>query len=80
MKISTITDPGKDFNIIPYLDFLPFFLARLHQKVEFGDPRRFSPKLILKSGPGSSQARGSHTPNSSSLIVPHSVATKQSHL
>jgi len=80
MKISTITDPGKDFNIIPYVDFLPFFLARLHQKVEFGDPRRFSPKLILKSGPGSSQARGSHTPNSSSLIVPYSVAMKQSHL
>jgi len=80
MKIATITDPGKDFNIIPYLEFMRVFLVRIHQNVAFGDPSEFKPRLIFKSGPGSSQAKNSHTPNSSSLIVPYASALRGSHL
>jgi len=80
MKIETIVNPGKDFNILPYLDFLRIFLVRIHQCVLYGDPKEFKPRLIFKSSPGSSQRKGSHTPNSSSLIVPHAMALRGSHL
>ena len=80
MKLSTITDPGKDFDIMPYVDFIDIFKARIHQDLSFGASREFAPQLIFKSGPGSSQAKNSHTPNSSSLIVPYASALRASHL
>jgi hypothetical protein len=74
MKISTITDPGKGFDILPYLAFLRIFLKRLHQNILFDNSKETGVVLIFKSSPGSSQSPNSHTPNSSSLIVPHAWA------
>jgi len=70
MKISTITNPGKIFDILPYIQFLIIFKARFPggilpmKKIE-----DWNPKLIFKSAPGASQSANSSTPSSSSLIV-----------
>jgi len=79
MKLGTITDPGKVFSIIPFLSFLPYFLNRIHTDLKFKE-KEFEPVIILKSAPGASQSKKSTTPNSTSLIVPHAVALKNSSL
>jgi hypothetical protein len=70
MKISTITDPGKVFDILPYLQFLIIFKARFPGGiVPMTKIETWNPVLIFKSAPGASQGKGSSTPSSSSLIV-----------
>lgn len=51
IKISTITAPGKDFNILPYLAFVHEFFGALN----FPEKEKLipSPMMISKSGPGS---------------------------
>lgn len=80
INLKTITRGLPDFDIIQYLNFVPIFFHWLHiliKKESTSGMNRgweWDPKIILKSGPGSSQSKDSVTPSSSSLIVWYCVA------
>lgn len=87
MKISTITSPGVDFNILPFHAFLSTFWIRSHINDVVIDSEELVRKvwLIFKSAPGSSSSTKSGSfdiphPNSSSLISVHAKALMDSQL
>jgi len=52
LKLSTITNPGKEFNVIPYISFLPIFFGYLKKSMEGLELSKVKPFFISKSGPG----------------------------
>jgi len=52
LKLSTITDPGREFNVIPYISFLPIFFGYLKKSMEGLECGKVKPFFISKSGPG----------------------------
>lgn len=52
IKLSTITNPGREFDVIPYIDFLPIFFGYLKKSMEGLEIGAVKPFFISKSGPG----------------------------
>jgi len=52
LKLSTITDPGREFDVIFYVSFLPIFFGYLKKSMEGLELGKVKPFFISKSGPG----------------------------
>lgn len=52
LKLSTITDPGREFDILQYISFLPIFFGYLKKSMEGLEKEKVKPFFISKSGPG----------------------------
>lgn len=52
LKLSTITNPGKEFDVISYISFLPIFFGYLKKSMEGLEKGKVKPFFISKSGPG----------------------------